>query len=284
MTRQTISDPGHRCNFGMVPHLLLTWRDPTTDKPLDPYAITLYLHYVHLSGNHHGAHDEPVRQTAKATAISLGQVVAARKRLAETGWIIVRVEGLPGHQITHVTLTDRWDENCVHTVNANDASVHVVNASVHTVNANDAPLRTRARRVKESPVNPVPEEVQPEKIEKDPGGPPDGSPGSTAKNKNAAVIDAIRAACGHDAAVLRPQDHKAIKDTVYTAEIIAEVYCAVFSGTYGDPYMQRRLSVVNVIGWVAGYLAWRAASTNGTHPPTNEPNDRYAYLTKGTVL
>lgn len=77
-------------------------------------------------------------------------------------------------------------------------------------------------------------------------------------NRSAEVIDAIRA-LGQEP-TMTERDHAAVKRSTAKPEVIAEVYCAVFRGDYGDDFMQRRLSVHEAIGWIDGY---RSQKTNG---------------------
>lgn len=101
-------------------------------------------------------------------------------------------------------------------------------------------------------------------------------------NRSSAVIDAIRER-GQEPN-LTTRDHAAIKQSAAKPELIAEVYCAVFDGDYGDDHMQRRLSVHEAIGWIDGYRSWKtngapkAARFGRPEPPkhiidrTGEPN------------
>lgn len=80
-------------------------------------------------------------------------------------------------------------------------------------------------------------------------------------NRSAEVIDALRAVGIEPTMTAR--DHAALKTSTAKPELVAEVYQAVFSGKYGDAYMQRHLTVHDAIGWIDGYRAWR---TNGGPP------------------
>lgn len=105
-----------------------------------------------------------------------------------------------------------------------------------------------------------------------------GAPGTalalagTAPNKNAHVIDLIRA--GGIEPSLTPQDHKAIKDTKLTPEQIAEVFAAIFTGAWGSNWMRENLTVADAIKRWNGYAASKtprmappAASTIGQPSP-----------------
>lgn len=81
-------------------------------------------------------------------------------------------------------------------------------------------------------------------------------------NRGAEVINAIRA-LGIEPN-LTDRDHKAIKDSTAKPTLIAEVYGAVYSGDYGDPFMQQRLCVREAIGWIDGYCSRKA---NGIPQP-----------------
>lgn len=78
---------------------------------------------------------------------------------------------------------------------------------------------------------------------------------------------------------MRPQDHRALKDSGAEPELVAEAYATIFRGEWGDDFMRRRLTVQNVIGHLAGYQSWRreqapAEHANGTasmlEPATDE--------------
>lgn len=89
-------------------------------------------------------------------------------------------------------------------------------------------------------------------------------------NRSSQVIDAIRA-LGQEPN-LTARDHAALKASAAKPELVAEVYCAVFRGDYGDPYMQRHLSVREAIGWIDGYRSWKTSGVprpgrNGTSEP-----------------
>jgi hypothetical protein len=78
-------------------------------------------------------------------------------------------------------------------------------------------------------------------------------------NRSAEVIDAIRA-LGQEP-TMTARDHAAVKASAVKPELIAEVYCAVFRGDYGDPFMQRHLCVREAIGWIDGYRSWKSGAT-----------------------
>lgn len=87
--------------------------------------------------------------------------------------------------------------------------------------------------------------------------------------KSGQLIDLLKAA---DVPVtMRPQDHKALKDSGADPSLVAEAYGALFRGEWGDDFMRRSLSVQFVIGRLAGYEAWKrnpkpATRRNGSDP------------------
>lgn len=98
--------------------------------------------------------------------------------------------------------------------------------------------------------------------------PPEPAPKPT---RSGQLIDALKAA---DIPVtMRPQDHKALKDSGADPLLVAEAYGALFRGEWGDDFMRRSLSVQFVIGRLAAYQSWkrdpRPAQRNGagTIPP-----------------
>jgi hypothetical protein len=124
-------------------------------------------------------------------------------------------------------------------------------------------LNTPARlpeRSREDPVNtPVPPLLQ--KGEGRRENAPNGAAHSAIPkpNRSAEVIDAIRE-LGQEPN-LTARDHAALKASTAKPELIAEVYCAVFRGDYGDPFMQRHLCVREAIGWIDGYRSWKSGAT-----------------------
>lgn len=82
------------------------------------------------------------------------------------------------------------------------------------------------------------------------------------------LIDLVKA--GGATITMRPQDHKALKDSGADPELVAEAYCAIFSGAWGDDFCRRNLSVQFVIGRLAGYQATKATRrpTPGVTYPT----------------
>lgn len=95
---------------------------------------------------------------------------------------------------------------------------------------------------------------------------PSGQPTSISERpqngRSAAVIDAIRAT-GIEP-TLTARDHAALKTSNAPPEVIAEIYCEVFNGRYGDAYQQRNLSVHELLAWIDGY---RSFKTNGPPKP-----------------
>lgn len=97
-------------------------------------------------------------------------------------------------------------------------------------------------------------------------------------NRSGDVIDAIRAS-GIEP-MLVPRDHTAIRTAGMSAELIAELYGAIYRGEYGDEFMQRNLSVHMVIEKIPGYLAFKAngppkqllGSRNGLAVPPPPPH------------
>lgn len=92
------------------------------------------------------------------------------------------------------------------------------------------------------------------------------APAERAPTPSGRVIDAVRA--GGAEITMRPQDHKALKDSGADPEAVAEAYCAIFHGTWGDEFCRRNLSVQFVIGRLAGY---RATKANGPARPKSVP-------------
>ncbi len=153
MARQRVTDHGPpRKYWTQVPNLV-------DDSDLDPYARTLYMHYLRIAGQRDEL-VETVRDSAAKCHMSLGAVLNARKRLVDDGWIELEDVGTYGRGAElHIHILDRWGENMsryhdsprtprnVHVVNNSEQeaeecspgeqSVHVVNNSagiVHEVN------------------------------------------------------------------------------------------------------------------------------------------------------
>jgi hypothetical protein len=83
--------------------------------------------------------------------------------------------------------------------------------------------------------------------------------GAPKPNKSADLIDALRAA---DVPVeMTPRDHQALQKSSLTVAQVAEAYCAVYRGEWGDDWLQDNLAVHVVINRWAGYLASK------TQPP-----------------
>lgn len=107
--RQHVIDPGHRCNYSQVPHLLL---DDTAAGVLHPAAVVLLLHYMRAAFEQHGAIDETLRETGKRTGLSNGTLLKARDELANAGWLTVEKQGNRSGQDVTITLAERWEDNC----------------------------------------------------------------------------------------------------------------------------------------------------------------------------
>jgi hypothetical protein len=107
--RQVV-DPGHRCNYSQVPHLLL---DDSAAGLLHPAAIVLLLHYMRATFEQHGRPvDETLRETKQRTGLSNGTILTAREELEKMGWLTVEKDGNRGGQSVTITLTERWENNC----------------------------------------------------------------------------------------------------------------------------------------------------------------------------
>jgi hypothetical protein len=95
-----------------VPFLLL---EEVRAERLQPSALILWLHYKRQAWKSHAgstAPAEPLRLTELQSGLSRGTILAARKALAETGWIELYVEGQRRDQEVTIRLLERWDENC----------------------------------------------------------------------------------------------------------------------------------------------------------------------------
>ena len=80
---------------------------------LGPYELALYVHYVRWAGNG-GDKTESIRQTARATKMSITRARKARNELQKLGYIRVKLptpkeaeQGVP----TVITVVNRWAEN-----------------------------------------------------------------------------------------------------------------------------------------------------------------------------
>jgi hypothetical protein len=278
---------GQHCNFVMVPFLLGNWREPNPEDPdgpglpLDPYVKALYLHYVQTGYEAHGPVSQTLRETAAALNISPAQVLRARNKLVETGWLKVEVEGNVGHQITRITLIDRWAENCPHTpipavsmrnrrrptVSVVNSAVSVVNSAVSGVNSEGtaykerAPVESRENRdIGLTDVRPAPssENATTSTAHCQCGCGLPVNPGKRfVKGHNASgrFIDALKA-LGVEV-VLGPRDHAALAGTNAEPALVAEVYKAVRDGKWGDKWHRSHLSVHSVVDWISAYVAER---------------------------
>ena len=70
-------------------------------------------------------------------------------------------------------------------------------------------------------------------------------------SKSGELIDLLRAA--GVAFELTEQDHKALKGSRLSARQVAEVYCAIALGDFGDDWLRTRLSVTQAIKLWPGY-------------------------------
>jgi hypothetical protein len=83
----------------------------------------------------------------------------------------------------------------------------------------------------------------------------DTAPTEPAPTRSGVLLDLLKAS---DIAVtMRPQDHRALKESGADPEVVAEAYAAIFRGEWGDEFMRRSLSVQFVIGRLAGYASWK---------------------------
>lgn len=125
-----------------------------------------------------------------------------------------------------------------------------------------------------SRVFPSPEFLQPTAAENsEPAKPPMAVP---KPNRSAEVIDALQALqVTYD---LTPRDHAAIKHCASPPGLIAEAYAAAFRGDWdpgGTGWLLENLSVHEVIGRLAGYVASENGKANGRG--TANHNRRAAY-------
>jgi len=83
--------------------------DDVASGRLKPTAVVLLMHYKRVAWTLHGGPViESLRDTQKATGLSQGTILAARKALATTGWAMVD----DGPRVATVGLAERWVENC----------------------------------------------------------------------------------------------------------------------------------------------------------------------------
>lgn len=88
------------------------------DDELDLYEYRLLGHYKRVCGERDGwTCYEAVRTTAAACRMSADKVIAARRTLAEKGWIAVEERGTGRGRTVIVTICDRWEANIVHCKN-----------------------------------------------------------------------------------------------------------------------------------------------------------------------
>lgn len=91
------------------------------------------------------------------------------------------------------------------------------------------------------------------------------------------VIDLIVAA-GLPKPSFGPRDGKALKDTGADPALVAEAYCALFRGAWGDDFMRRNLSVHFVVTRLGGYQAHKAKSSTPERRPSAPQRPRSASL------
>lgn len=105
MTRQRVTNHGQpRKYWTQVPNLV-------DDSDLDPFARTLYTHYLRIAGQHDGC-EETVRESAERCHMSQGSVLKARRALVDGGWIAIEDFGTHGRGADlRIHLLDRWGEN-----------------------------------------------------------------------------------------------------------------------------------------------------------------------------
>lgn len=103
----------HQVEHESPPHKYFTMMLNMADDDLDPYQYRLLAHYVRIAGNG-GTKGEGLRDTAKATRMSVHKVRAARIELVTMGYLRViepneeqRKRGISAT----ITVLDRWREN-----------------------------------------------------------------------------------------------------------------------------------------------------------------------------
>lgn len=95
-------------------------------------------------------------------------------------------------------------------------------------------------------------------------------PAGPAPTPSGRLIDLVRA--GGATVTMRPQDHKALKDSGADPSLVAEAYCAIYHGRWGDDFCRRNLSVQFVIGRLAGYQATKANGPAARKAPPGVTN------------
>lgn len=110
LRQRVIDSEQRRCCFVQVPFLMLN--DVVVGR-LQPTAVILWLYYKRRAWEEHsaGPPTESLRQIEERSGLSRGTILAARKSLADTGWIELQVEGSHRDQVVTVVLLDRWQEN-----------------------------------------------------------------------------------------------------------------------------------------------------------------------------
>jgi hypothetical protein len=108
--RQQVVDPGHRCNYSQVPHLVL---DDAATGALHPASVLLLLHYMRAAFERHGQPiNETLRETGKRTGLSNGTLLKARAELVKGKYVTVEKQGSFSGQDVTITLAERWEDNC----------------------------------------------------------------------------------------------------------------------------------------------------------------------------
>lgn len=110
LRQRVIDSEQRRCCFVQVPFLMLN--DVVVGR-LQPTAVILWLYYKRRAWEEHSAGPpiESLREIEDRSGLSRGTILAARKSLADTGWIELQVQGFHRSQVVTVMLLDRWQEN-----------------------------------------------------------------------------------------------------------------------------------------------------------------------------
>jgi hypothetical protein len=145
-THQHVRDHGHpRKYWTQVPNLV-------DDSDLSPYARTVYLHYLRISGRQDSC-EETTRETAEHCCMSRSSVANARAELTCKGWIEVENLGTYGRgadQVIH--LLDRWGENMARYSQTDHSELGIVH---HMDNSLEPPATNGIVQPVDIPAGPV---------------------------------------------------------------------------------------------------------------------------------
>lgn len=252
-----VKDDGGQARYSALPHAVLT-DSRTQHGHIVAYAV-LQMHW--WQGGECWASHATLATEAKCSERQLRRYL---RDLVSWGFITERMRGQGQAKAYAPSSGDSASQQ--------DTGVRLNQTPVSASEANRTPVSEQADtdgRFNRTPVS-DPKKKTPEDTsgrKKTLSAPTEPAPKPT---RSGQLIDLLKTA---DVPVtMRPQDHKALKDSGADPSLVAEAYGALFRGEWGDDFMRRSLSVQFVIGRLAAYESWKrnprpsAPRRNGADP------------------